>query len=45
MNAIRRDRLIRFMERRVGLELVALWDHPGAGSSWKGYLYVFRKPL
>lgn len=44
MNAIRQDRLIRFMETRTGLQLVALWDHPGAGDTWRSYLYVFRKP-
>jgi len=43
MNAIPRERLVRFIESHTDLSLVTLWDYPVAGSQWKSYLYVFKK--
>ncbi|MDQ8201382.1 class I SAM-dependent methyltransferase [Pelagicoccus sp. SDUM812003] len=45
MNPMPRRSVTDFCERRAGLNLKALWSHPGAGDSWHGYLYVFEKSL
>jgi len=43
MNAIPREKLVRYIERNTQLEHVAHWDHPVAGPSWQSYLYLFQK--
>ncbi|MBK1875648.1 class I SAM-dependent methyltransferase [Pelagicoccus mobilis] len=43
MNAIPREKLIRFFESSTDLKLITLWDYPAAGPNWQSYLYVFQK--
>lgn len=43
MNAIPRDKLIRYIERKTDLTHIDSWDYPAAGPNWQSYLYVFKK--
>lgn len=43
MNAIRRERMVRFLARRCRLEVLAVQDFPAAGPAWKSYLYLCQK--
>ncbi len=44
MNAIPRDRMIRFLTQECRLEILDVQDFPAAGPAWKSFLYLARKP-
>lgn len=43
MNAIHRNQLVPFLEKRCSLEILASQEFPAAGPAWKSYLYLAQK--
>jgi len=44
MNAIPKEKILRFLESQCHLEVVDVQTFPAAGDNWISYLYIARKP-